>query len=42
MGQLYTDDADTDTNADADDDNTTRRTEHDCTGSLPNEPKSSS
>ena len=32
LGGLYTD-------ADADDDDT-RRTEHDCIGSLPNEPKS--
>ena len=32
---MYTDNADTDdTN-----DNTTRQTEHDCIGSLPNEPK---
>ena len=38
LGGLYTDadaDDDTDTN-----DNDTRRTEHDCIGSLPNEPKS--
>ena len=35
-------DDNTDDNADADDndnDNDTRRTEHDCIGSLPNEPK---
>ena len=49
LGGLYThansDDADnTDDDADADDDdndNDTRRTEHDCIGSLPNEPKTS-
>ena len=35
LGQLYTDDTDTD---DAND-NTTRQTKHDCIGSLPNEPK---
>ena len=40
MGELYTDDA----NADADDTdndnaNNTRQTNHDCIGSLPNEPK---
>ena len=44
LGGLYTDaDADdTDNNTDTDDDdndNDTRRTEHDCIGSLPNEPK---
>ena len=47
LGGLYTDtdadDADdTDDDADAgndDNDNDTRRTEHDCIGSLPNEPK---
>ena len=49
LGGLYTDtdadddddnddDADDDTDTD-DDDNDTRRTEHDCIGSLPNEPK---
>ena len=41
LGGLYTD-ADADANADTDaddDDNDTRRTEHDCIGSLPNEPK---
>ena len=46
LGGLYTDtndDADADdTDADANDnDNTTRQTENDCIGSLPNEPKSS-
>ena len=35
LGQLYTDDADADTT----NDNTTQWTEHDCMGSLPNEPK---
>ena len=46
LGGLYTDadandtDDDTDNDADGDDDdNDTRRTEHDCIGSLPNEPK---
>ena len=41
LGGLYTDaDADdADDNTDADNDNDTRRTEHDCIGSLPNEPK---
>ena len=39
LGELYTD-ANTDANdTDDDNDNTTRRTEHHCTGSLPNEPK---
>ena len=41
LGGLYTD-TDADTAAaddDNDDDNDTRRTEHDCIGSLPNEPK---
>ena len=40
LGELYTDDTDN-TNADDNDtdDNTTRRTKHDCIGSLPNEPK---
>ena len=43
LGGLYTDadandDANTDTNDD-DNNNDTRRTEHDCIGSLPNEPK---
>ena len=48
LGGLYTDadandddDADNDTDTDDDDnDNDTRWTEHDCIGSLPNEPKS--
>ena len=35
LGKLYTDD----TNANDTDDNTTQWTEHDCIGSLPNEPK---
>ena len=40
LGGLYTDaNANANANADADDDDT-RRTEHDCIGSLPNEPKS--
>ena len=41
LGGLYTD-ADADNDADADDDNNndTWWTEHDCIGSLPNEPKS--
>ena len=43
LGGLYADaDNDTDNDADADDDdnnNDTRQTEHDCIGSLPNEPK---
>ena len=42
LGGLYTDanaDADDNTDADDDNDNDTRRTEHDCIGSLPNEPK---
>ena len=47
LGGLYTDanadadDTNDDTNTDTDDDNDndTRRTEHDCIGSLPNEPK---
>ena len=38
LGGLYTD-ADADANADADNDNDTWWTEHDCIGSLPNEPK---
>ena len=38
LGGLYTDDTD-DTNDDDTYYNTTRRTEHDCIGSLPNEPK---
>ena len=40
LGQLYTDDTNKDTNNDSND---TRRTNHDCIGSLacmPNEPKS--
>ena len=43
LGGLYTDaNANADNTDDADDnDNDTRRTEHDCTGSLPNEPKTS-
>ena len=44
LGGLYTDaNANTDAdNADDDDnDNDTRQTEHDCIGSLPNEPKTS-
>ena len=47
LGGLYTDandDDNTDNDADADDDdndNDTWQTEHDCIGSLPNEPKSS-
>ena len=36
LGELYTDDAN---DADDTDDNTTQWTEHDCIGSLPNEPK---
>ena len=42
LGGLYTDaDADNDTdNNDNDNDNNTWQTEHDCIGSLPNEPKS--
>ena len=36
LGGLYTD---ANNNADADNDNTTQQTEHDCIGSLPNEPK---
>ena len=36
LGELYTDDADN-ANDDDTDDNTTRQTEHDCIGSLPNE-----
>ena len=46
LGELYTDvnadnDADTDVNTDNNDnDNDTWWTEHDCIGSLPNEPKS--
>ena len=42
LGGLYTDtntDADADDTDDDDNDNDTRRTEHDCIGSLPNEPK---
>ena len=47
LGRLYTDanadaNADANTNADADDDdndNDTWQTEHDCIGSLPNEPR---
>ena len=38
LGGLYTDANDADTN-DADNNDNTRWTEHDCTGSLPNEPK---
>ena len=40
LGGLYTD-ANADADDDDDNDNDTRRTEHDCIGSLPNEPKSS-
>ena len=40
LGGLYTDaDADTDDMDDDDNDNNTQWTEHDCIGSLPNEPK---
>ena len=42
LGGLYTDadtDADADDTDDDDNDNDTRRTEHDCIGSLPDEPK---
>ena len=40
LGGLYTDaDADDTDTDDDDNDNDTRRTEHDCIGSLPNEPK---
>ena len=40
LGGLYTDaNADDDADADDNNDNDTRRTEHDCIGSLPNEPK---
>ena len=39
MGELYTDDTNND-DTDNDDDNDTRWTNHDCIGSLPNEPKS--
>ena len=38
-GRACTDAAD-DANTNDTDNNTTRRTEHDCIGSLPNEPKS--
>ena len=49
LGGLYTDanadnddnNANDDADADNDNDNDTWRTEHDCIGSLPNEPKSS-
>ena len=37
LGELYTND--TNANDDDTDDNTTQWTEHDCIGSLPNEPK---
>ena len=41
LGGLYTDaNADTDDANTDDNDNTTQWTEHDCIGSLPNEPKS--
>ena len=39
LGWLYTDANDDNTNDTDDDDNDTRRTEYDCIGSLPNEPK---
>ena len=38
LGGLYTD-ADTDADDNDDNDNDTQWTEHDCIGSLPNEPK---
>ena len=38
-GELYPDDANTNIDEADTDDNTTRRTEHDCIGLLPNEPK---
>ena len=43
MGELYTDDTNnnnTDDDDDDDDDDDTHQTNHDCIGSLPNEPKS--
>ena len=39
MGELYTDDTNNDDTDDDDDDDDTCRTNHDCIGSLPNEPK---